>query len=146
MRTHYDLLGVPRDADRDALKAAWKRTVREAHPDLGGSTEEFQALQKAYETLIHPGSRAWYDLALDTLRPGSAIAQAAPAMAEEPPAAWVVAPDAEVRTPKHAAPEPVRIPRAVDVLAPKARRRWPLVVAAAVPVLGAAAYAALQLV
>lgn len=146
MRTHYDLLGVPRDVDRDELKAAWKRTVRTAHPDAGGSTEEFQALQKAYETLIHPGSRAWYDLALDTLRPGAAIAQAAPAMAEEPPAEWIAyptAPTAEAHRPRHAAPEPAGTPVAVDVLATRPRRRRLGVLLGLVALLlaaGAAAY------
>jgi curved DNA-binding protein CbpA len=47
----YDVLGVDPDADEATIKAAYKRRVKEAHPDHGGSAEEFQRVRTAYETL-----------------------------------------------------------------------------------------------
>lgn len=88
METLYDRLGVPRDVDEDGLRAAWKRIARTLHPDAGGDKAAFQELQKAYDVLSHANTRAFYDLALDTYRPGASI-QPVPTRAAVPPPEWI---------------------------------------------------------
>lgn len=46
----FDTLGLASDADEDAVKSAYRKQVKEVHPDQGGSQEEFQRLQDAYAT------------------------------------------------------------------------------------------------
>lgn len=57
----YQALGVdPGASDRD-IKAAYRRRAAEHHPDKGGDTEQFLAVQLAYDTLSDPGRRDRYD-------------------------------------------------------------------------------------
>ncbi|MBC7522545.1 MAG: hypothetical protein H7268_15810, partial [Sandarakinorhabdus sp.] len=46
------LLGVARDADTDAIQAAWRRQMATAHPDAGGSAAAAQALTAARDLLL----------------------------------------------------------------------------------------------
>jgi ferredoxin len=48
----HDVLGVDRDADERAVVAAYRRRVKEAHPDHGGSQAEFQRVKEAYEAIV----------------------------------------------------------------------------------------------
>ncbi|MCB2174287.1 MAG: DnaJ domain-containing protein [Actinomycetales bacterium] len=57
----YVVLGVPRDADPQAIARAYRAAVRAAHPDSGGSAEEFHAVQRAWSLLGDPERRAGYD-------------------------------------------------------------------------------------
>ncbi len=57
----YALLGVPRDADADTLKAAWRQAARTHHPDRGGDPEAFVALSRAWEILGDPLRRRFFD-------------------------------------------------------------------------------------
>jgi hypothetical protein len=60
--SHYDALGVPKDADGATIKRAYRRKSREHHPDRpGGNTTAMVAINKAYETLSDPEKRARYD-------------------------------------------------------------------------------------
>ncbi len=64
MADYYDLLGVSRDADSDALKQAYRRMARQYHPDINkepGAEERFKEIGRAYEVLGDPQSRARYD-------------------------------------------------------------------------------------
>lgn len=88
METLYDRLGVARDVEPEVLKKAWKHIVRTAHPDVGGDTRAFQELEKAYDVLSHANTRAFYDMALDTYRPG-ASRQPMPTKAAVPPPEWI---------------------------------------------------------
>jgi len=46
-------LGLARAAGAEEIRAAWKRLVREAHPDReGGSTADFQKISAAYDYLL----------------------------------------------------------------------------------------------
>lgn len=48
-------LGLPRDADIDDVKAAWRRVAFETHPDRNdGSTSAFVAAKAAYDLLRAP--------------------------------------------------------------------------------------------
>ena len=45
------VLGVAADATADDVKAAYRRLVREHHPDAGGDVKEFHKVAEAYEVL-----------------------------------------------------------------------------------------------
>jgi len=62
----YAVLGIPRNADDEAIRRAYRILVRRYHPDLGlgSSAEKFRQVREAYETLIDPASRRSYDLSL----------------------------------------------------------------------------------
>lgn len=57
----YEELGVARDADAGAIKAAYRRRAQRAHPDRGGSSESFALVQKSYEILSDPERRRRFD-------------------------------------------------------------------------------------
>ena len=60
----YRVLGVERDADPDRIKKAYKRLVRQYHPDVNkspGAADRFQEIKKAYEVLSDPEDRKMYD-------------------------------------------------------------------------------------
>lgn len=57
----YQLLGLERDADEAAIKAAYRKAAKTAHPDSGGDLERFAALTASYELLKDPVRRKVYD-------------------------------------------------------------------------------------
>jgi len=63
-RDYYEILGVPRDADQDTIKQAYRRLARKYHPDVSGEADadrRFKELGEAYEVLKDPEKRAAYD-------------------------------------------------------------------------------------
>lgn len=48
------LLGVPADADADAVRHAWRLWARVAHPDVGGDPAHFARLDEARRILLQP--------------------------------------------------------------------------------------------
>ncbi len=52
MESPADVLLVDPDADDEEIERAYRERVKEAHPDQGGSVEEFQAVRAAYERLL----------------------------------------------------------------------------------------------
>ena len=58
---HYNTLGVPRDADHDTIKKAYRKLAMQHHPDKGGDISKFQEITAAYETLSDVGKRSQYD-------------------------------------------------------------------------------------
>jgi molecular chaperone DnaJ len=58
---YYDVLGVSKDADAKTLKNAYRKLVKEHHPDKGGDEEKFKTIAQAYETLSDETKRAEYD-------------------------------------------------------------------------------------
>ncbi len=59
--TPYEVLGVSPLADTDELRRAYRRKLRETHPDTGGAPETFHAVQHAWELIGDPRLRAAYD-------------------------------------------------------------------------------------
>lgn len=61
----YQVLGVPRDADAETIKAAFRRQAMEHHPDRNpgdrAAEERFKELSEAYALLRDPEQRARYD-------------------------------------------------------------------------------------
>ena len=60
MTDYYATLGVPRTANADEIKQAFRRLASQHHPDKGGDTQKFQAIQEAYATLGDEQKRAEY--------------------------------------------------------------------------------------
>src|SRR6476661_6241530 len=64
-RDPYEVLGVTRDADENAIKKAFRRLARELHPDVNPddpqAEEKFKEAAEAYEILSDPERRATYD-------------------------------------------------------------------------------------
>ena len=48
--TAFGRLGLSPTADTDEVKAAYRRRVKDVHPDHGGDSESFKRLQDAYAT------------------------------------------------------------------------------------------------
>jgi DnaJ-class molecular chaperone len=61
----YRLLGIPKDATPEAIKAAYRRLAREHHPDLNPgkpeAEERFKAISAAHDLLSDPDRRARFD-------------------------------------------------------------------------------------
>ena len=51
MDSPFEILGVDPDADDAAVVDAYRRRVKEVHPDQGGSAREFRMVQTAYERI-----------------------------------------------------------------------------------------------
>jgi molecular chaperone DnaJ len=64
--THYDVLGVPRNAPAATIRAAYRERARRHHPDRAGHAGggEMAALNEAYRVLSDPARRSIYDRSL----------------------------------------------------------------------------------
>lgn len=68
--THYDTLGVRRDATAAEIREAYLRRARLHHPDVATGDQRATSaamadLNRAYDVLRRPASRATYDRSLD---------------------------------------------------------------------------------
>ena len=68
MSTLYQVLGLPRGANQEQVKTAFRTLARRFHPDVNAGDEtaeqRFKEVNSAYETLANPEARAAYDRAL----------------------------------------------------------------------------------
>jgi hypothetical protein len=76
--TPYEVLGVGSAASDDELRRAYRKRLRETHPDTGGVATEFTAVQLAWEQVGTQDARARYD-AGHTSRGASTTFEAQPA-------------------------------------------------------------------
>jgi molecular chaperone DnaJ len=64
-RDYYEILGVPKNADEKALKAAYRSLAKKLHPDANHGSKEtdakFKELNEAYDVLKDSQKRAAYD-------------------------------------------------------------------------------------
>lgn len=57
----YEVLGVTASASHDELRRAFRKALRDTHPDTGGDPQRFTAVQLAWERVGTPEARAAYD-------------------------------------------------------------------------------------
>ncbi|KKI98611.1 molecular chaperone DnaJ [Prochlorothrix hollandica] len=63
-RDYYEILSVGRNADKEEIKRAYRRLARKYHPDVNkepGAEDHFKEVNRAYEVLSEPETRARYD-------------------------------------------------------------------------------------
>ena len=63
-RDYYEVLGIARDADQKAIKAAFREMAMKYHPDrnkAADAEERFKEIAEAYAVLSDPQKRAQYD-------------------------------------------------------------------------------------
>jgi molecular chaperone DnaJ len=63
-RDYYEILGVPKNASKDDLKAAFRKLALQYHPDTNkepDAKERFIEIKEAYDVLSDPERRAAYD-------------------------------------------------------------------------------------
>src|SRR6202034_3338047 len=72
-KDYYEVLGVARSADADAVKRAYRKLARKYHPDVSkekNAESKFKEVQEAYEVLRDTEKRAAYDQLGRDYRPG----------------------------------------------------------------------------
>lgn len=64
-KDYYEVLGVPKTADADSIKKAYRKLAMQHHPDRNpddkAAEEKFKEAAEAYEILSDPDKRARYD-------------------------------------------------------------------------------------
>ncbi|CEL95417.1 unnamed protein product [Vitrella brassicaformis CCMP3155] len=63
-RNHYDALGVPKNANEDAIKKAYRKLALQLHPDKNqapSAEEAFKRVARAFQCLSDANRRAMYD-------------------------------------------------------------------------------------
>lgn len=68
-QTHYDVLGVGRNASKADIRAAFVKLSKKHHPDISKSSnanKHFSDINEAYSVLISPSKRYQYDSQLYT--------------------------------------------------------------------------------
>ena len=64
MSSHYETLGVAKDATQQQIKSAYRKLARKLHPDVNpgeDAAEQFKLVTRAYEVLSDDSKRANYD-------------------------------------------------------------------------------------
>lgn len=62
----YDILNIQRGASEQDIKKAYRKMSLKHHPDRGGSAEEFQKVNRAYEILSDPMKKRDYDMKMNS--------------------------------------------------------------------------------
>ena len=57
----YGMLGVSRKATADVIRKAYRHRAKTAHPDVGGSKDQFALITLAHDTLLDDERRQRYD-------------------------------------------------------------------------------------
>jgi molecular chaperone DnaJ len=63
-RDYYEILGIPRNAGKDAIRSAYRKLARQYHPDVNkdpGAEATFKEINEAYQVLNDDEKRAMYD-------------------------------------------------------------------------------------
>ncbi len=60
-KDYYQILGVDKGADSNAIKSAYRQKAHQHHPDKGGDEEKFKEVNEAYQILGNTEKRQKYD-------------------------------------------------------------------------------------
>jgi molecular chaperone DnaJ len=63
-KSYYEILGIPKDASKDAIKDAYRKLAMKYHPDRNkspGAEEKFKEISEAYAVLSDNEKRQQYD-------------------------------------------------------------------------------------
>ena len=63
-RDYYEVLGVPKDANKDQIKTSYRKLALQYHPDrnkAAGAEDRFKEISEAYAVLSDDAKRAQYD-------------------------------------------------------------------------------------
>src|SRR4051794_36934246 len=64
-KDYYAVLGVPKDADKAAIRKAYRKLARQYHPDANSgdakAEEKFKEISEAYDVLADENRRREYD-------------------------------------------------------------------------------------
>lgn len=78
----YAVLGVPQDADADAIKKAYRKAARKYHPDKNpgdkAAEEKFKDVSEAHQVLSDPEERQQYDAIRQMARGGARFSAGGP--------------------------------------------------------------------
>ncbi|EYU36294.1 hypothetical protein ABFS82_14G254300 [Erythranthe guttata] len=81
-KTQYEIIGIKEDASHEEIRKAYRSSILNYHPDKLQTTSEtpkpenkFLEVQRAWEILADPRSRALYDNELRTLRQDTVTAE-----------------------------------------------------------------------
>jgi hypothetical protein len=64
---YYQILGISRDANVEQIKQAYRSKAKLYHPDINKAPNAkilFQLINEAYQVLINPEKKKWYDFKL----------------------------------------------------------------------------------
>lgn len=67
---YYSTLGVPRNANADEIKKAYRSMAMKHHPDRGGDEKKFKEISAAYEVLSDPQKKQMFDMGVDPAQQG----------------------------------------------------------------------------
>src|SRR5262249_48451163 len=82
----YEVLGLKADATTQDIRTAYRRLVRQHHPDVTGRSDalRFREIQLAYDTLSDAASRVRYDRSLENRVPVRIVSSRKQAAYAEP--------------------------------------------------------------
>lgn len=63
-KDYYSVLGIPKGASKDEIKAAYRKLAKQYHPDVNKASDaeaKFKEVQEAYDVLYDDQKRATYD-------------------------------------------------------------------------------------
>lgn len=81
-KSYFAVLGVTSTSSQREIQSAYRRLVKEFHPDhYGGGSEPFRQIQEAYAVLADPSRRSAYERSL----PKSAVCRHVPGAARSAP-------------------------------------------------------------
>jgi len=64
---YYKILGIPQDATAEQIRQAYRSMAKLYHPDVNKSPNAkvlFQLINEAYQVLVDPEKKRWYDFKL----------------------------------------------------------------------------------